>query len=78
MLVLSRKPEESIVITVGGQRVIVKVVRVQGDNVRLGFDASKDVRIDRSEIDERRRKETPRVPVVQPEGFASEVQMHVA
>jgi carbon storage regulator len=51
MLVLSRRPGEEIVIS-GGIRV--RVVSVQGGNVRLGIAAPPTVRIDRQEIRERR------------------------
>lgn len=49
MLVLTRKPGESIVI---GDDIVVTVVRVAGQKVRLGIDAPKEVRIDREEIRE--------------------------
>ena len=55
MLVLSRKEQETIVVRVKGlaEPIRVKVVRVKGDNVRIGVthpdpDA---VRIDREEVD---------------------------
>jgi len=47
MLVLSRKIGESIVI---GPGIIVTVVRVDGDAVRVGIQAPKDVPIHRLEI----------------------------
>ena len=47
MLVVSRKLEQEIQI---GDDIIVKVVRVDGDKVRLGITAPKDVRVLRSEI----------------------------
>jgi carbon storage regulator len=51
MLVLTRRVGETIVID-GDIRVTV--VSVQGDKVRLGFQAPEYVRIDREEIHERR------------------------
>lgn len=51
MLVLSRKKGEQVVIE---GKVIVKVLSVKGDRVQLGFDAPKDVRIDRKEVAEQR------------------------
>lgn len=59
MLVLSRRVGESIVISVGGARVTVKVQKILGDQARLCFDAPREVQIDRLELDqakERRRK----------------------
>lgn len=47
MLVLSRKLGESIVI--GGQ-ITVKVVRVEGDTVRLGIEAPREVPVHRTEV----------------------------
>lgn len=47
MLVLSRKEGESIQI---GNNVFVKVLRVQGDRVRLGIDAPRNVSVMRSEL----------------------------
>ena len=47
MLVLSRKKNESIVI---GENIVVMVIEVQGDRVRLGIDAPKEVSVHRREI----------------------------
>lgn len=50
MLVLSRKIGERVVVD---DNIIVTVISVRGKNVRLGFEAPKDVRIDRSEVRDR-------------------------
>lgn len=42
MLVLTRYPNECISI---GENITVKIVDVQGDKVRIGIDAPKDVNI---------------------------------
>ena len=47
MLVLSRRPGESIVI---GNEVVVRIVDVRGDQVRVGVDAPRDVQIHREEV----------------------------
>ena len=47
MLVLGRKPGESVVI---GEDVIVKVVKSDQGDLRLAIDAPKDVKIIRGEI----------------------------
>jgi carbon storage regulator len=47
MLVLSRKPQESIVID---GRIVVKVVRVDGDTVKLGIEAPATVPVHREEV----------------------------
>ena len=56
MLVLSRKKQESVV--VGGasgceQLLKVTVVEIRGGSVRLGFDASADLPVHRTEVWER-------------------------
>jgi len=47
MLVLSRKKDESIVV---GNDIEIMVVGVEGDNVKLGIKAPKDISIYRREI----------------------------
>jgi len=53
MLILSRKKNETVIITVGDQRIRVTLVAIRGDKVRLGFDGPKTVTIHRTEIQER-------------------------
>jgi len=48
MLILSRKPEERVLI---GKNVTISVVSVQGNRVRLGIDAPSDVRVLRGELE---------------------------
>lgn len=47
MLVLSRKQDEKIMI---GDAITLMVVAIQGDKVRLGIEAPKDVTIHRQEV----------------------------
>lgn len=54
MLVLSRKTGEKIRI---GDNIIVTVVDVQGDKVRLGIEAPKDVSVHRNEVYEAIQRE---------------------
>jgi carbon storage regulator len=49
MLILSRKPGESIVID---GRIIVKIVRVDGDAVKVGIEAPTTVTVHRQEVHE--------------------------
>lgn len=76
MLILSRKTNESIVID---GRIHVKVVRVEGDVVKLGVDAPADVPVHRLEVYEeiqRNNKQAltegrpalPRLPKAAPAG----------
>ena len=50
MLVLSRRQREQIVLGVGDRVVTIHVVRVQGNRVRLGVEAPRDVVIHRREV----------------------------
>lgn len=47
MLVLTRKPGESIIID---GRIVVKVIRMDGDAVRLGIEAPAEVPVHRQEV----------------------------
>lgn len=47
MLVLSRKKNESIVI---GEKIEVKILSIDGDQVKIGIVAPKDVKVHRAEI----------------------------
>ncbi len=47
MLVLSRKQDEKIII---GDNITLMVVSIQGDKVRLGIEAPKEVTIHREEV----------------------------
>ena len=59
VLIVSRKPDQSIVI---GSNIRVVVVAVDGDNVKLGIEAPRDVRVKRSEFSqENRRRDPPNV-----------------
>jgi len=59
MLVLTRKIGEEIVID---DHIILTIVNVQGDKVRLGITAPPHVRVDRSELHERRMQEAANRP----------------
>jgi carbon storage regulator len=50
MLVLSRKPNESVLIN---DNVVVTVLSIQGDRVRLGVEAPAEMPVHRSELHER-------------------------
>lgn len=47
MLVLSRKTNESIII---GENIEIKVLAIEGDQVKLGIVAPKAVKVHRSEV----------------------------
>lgn len=47
MLVLSRKKDESIMI---GDQIEIKILAVEGDQVKIGIVAPKSVKVHRSEV----------------------------
>jgi carbon storage regulator len=53
MLVLSRHPDQSIIID---GNIVVTVIEVRGDKVRLGIDAPRDVSVNRKEIEDAIRR----------------------
>jgi carbon storage regulator len=54
MLVLTRRPGESIVI---GNDVVVTVLEVRNDQVRIGIDAPRSVQVHREEVYRQLRQE---------------------
>lgn len=57
MLVLSRKRDEQIVITIGGAEVVLTVVSILGNRVQLGIDAPQNVIVHRKEVYDALKKE---------------------
>lgn len=47
MLVLSRKECESVII---GDNIKVTVLQIEGRNIRLGFEAPRDIEVHREEV----------------------------
>lgn len=47
MLILTRRPGTRIMI---GDDIVIEVIEVRGQNVRIGIEAPKNVRVDREEI----------------------------
>ncbi len=68
MLVLARKVNESITI---GDDVVIKVIGVEGMQVRLGIDAPRNVRVLRQEVFEKIRDEN----ILSARGTASAFRM---
>lgn len=50
MLVVSRKPEEAVLIDAPGGAIVVRVVEIEYGKVRLGFSAARTTPIFREEI----------------------------
>jgi carbon storage regulator len=56
MLVLTRRPGESIVI---GDNIVITIIEIKGGQVRVGVDAPRSVDVHRKEIYEQVRQENP-------------------
>lgn len=54
MLVLGRRIHEVLCI---GDNIKIRVLRIEGNQVRLGIEAPKDIEVDREEIYNRKRLE---------------------
>lgn len=54
MLILTRKTDESIIV---GDNIKITVLEIQGDKVRIGIDAPRELSIHREEIYEAIRQE---------------------
>ena len=61
MLILTRKPSESIII--GDNKVKIKILSVKGRQVRLGIEASKDISVHREEIYNRIKNQDSEVTI---------------
>lgn len=63
MLVLTRKPNEVVVIIPeNGPEIRIQVLGIKGNQVRLGFEAPAGVMIDREEIHDRKQAGVPQPP----------------
>ena len=61
MLVLSRKRDESVIITTkSGEQIVATVVEIRGDKVRLGFSADESIEVHRQEVFEAIARERSR------------------
>jgi len=76
MLILSRKINEKIII---GEDITVSIIEIRGDQVRIGVDAPKSVKVFRQEVFEAIKAEnkaaslsTPVLPVVDIPGASRE------
>ncbi len=50
MLVLTRKQDERIVVSIAGYTINIHVLDVRGSKVRLGVDAPQEVEVHRDEV----------------------------
>ena len=64
MLVLERKADESIII---GDNIKVKILKVQGNSVRLGIEAPREVLLYREEVYQEIKRENLAASGVSPE-----------
>ncbi len=68
MLILSRKKDESIII---GDNIEIKIIEIQGDQVRLGIDAPRNITVHRKEIYYEIKEENMKAAGVDPEVLKS-------
>ena len=54
MLILTRRPSERIVIN---ENIIIEILGIKGNQVRVGIDAPRDIKVHREEIYNRINKE---------------------
>ena len=59
MLILTRRPEESVCI---GNNIRITVLGIKGNQVRIGIRAPKDVVVDREEVHLRKQQEALPMP----------------
>ncbi len=64
MLVLTRKRDESIIIS---DNIVITVIGIRGDKVRFGIEAPKEVSIHRQEVYEAIQRENILIQLRQPE-----------
>jgi carbon storage regulator len=72
MLVLTRKVNESVSI---GDDIVIKVIGVEGAQVKLGIDAPRNIRVLRQEIYEKIRDENIRSSKGNAAAFAKAVEL---
>jgi carbon storage regulator len=54
MLILTRRPQETIRV---GEDITITILGVEGNKVRVGIAAPRDVSVDREEVFERKQRE---------------------
>ena len=64
MLVLTRHANQKIVI---GEDITITVLEVRGDQVRIGIDAPRDIRVHREEVADALRRQAEQAAEAQPE-----------
>ena len=74
MLVLTRKNNETLVI---GKDITVTVLEIQGDRVKLGIDAPKDISIHRKEIFDAIAEENKLATTIKPEQLSQLAKLMV-
>jgi carbon storage regulator len=50
VLIISRRPQEQVVIGEGDNKIVVTVTAIKGNNVKLGIEAPKSIPVHRAEV----------------------------
>ncbi|HHW32020.1 MAG TPA: carbon storage regulator CsrA [Clostridiaceae bacterium] len=66
MLVLTRKKDQSIII---GENIEITIIDIQGDQVRIGINAPKDISVHRKEIFFEIQEENRKAVQIKPESI---------
>lgn len=61
MLILSRKIGQSLVI---GEKIVVRILEVSGDNIKIGVEAPRDIPVHRQEVFEAIKEENQAAAMV--------------
>ena len=72
MLVLTRKPDQSIMV---GNDIEITVLEVRGEQVRLGIRAPRQVAVHRKEVFEQIRQENQNASIVAADGLPDLVEL---
>jgi len=65
MLILTRRVGEKLII---GEDVTVTILSLKGNQIRIGIDAPREIKVHRQEVYERIRKEREKLSVVSSRG----------
>lgn len=64
MLVLTQRPGEEVTVTIGGEKLTIKLLEVRGEKARVGYSGSESFEVLRANAicRQRRRREPVKLP----------------